>query len=101
MVPKIHAKFRRRHGVPYSIEQISGKQFRCRHCNEVFTREKHLDAHISRTLRSAEKTKAVVSPSAPALSTTIDVRVLYTYEITDRFKRQWLKLKAGDKYDGI
>lgn len=101
MVPKIHARFRTRHGVPFAIEQLSGKQFRCRHCNEVFFTEKELDRHI-RTVVSLEGKRATkVASSSPQLSTNIDVRVLYTYDILDWTKRQWLKLKKGDKYDGI
>ena len=101
MLPLIHAKFRKRRGVAYAIEQLSGRQFRCRHCNTVFFREKDLDAHIEHVLESKDKSKSRVSPEAPELSTTTDVHVLYTYEISDRLKRQWLKLKKGDVYDGI
>ncbi len=101
MLPLIHARFRKRRGVPYAIEQLSGRQYRCRHCNEVFFREKDLDSHIERVLQSRDKLKSKVSTEAPELSTTTDIRVLYTYDISDRFKRQWLKLKKGDAYDGI
>jgi len=101
MLPLIHAKFRKRRGIPYAIEQLSGRQFRCRHCNTVFFRERDLDAHIQHVLDSKEKAKSHVTHEAPELSTTVDVRVLYTYEISDRLKRQWLKLKTGDVYDGI
>ncbi len=100
MVPKIHAKFRRRHGVPYAIEQLTGKQFRCRHCNQVFRREKELDKHIAQLLKSTEKGKTRVHPASPAMSFNTDAQVLYTYDINDRLKRQWLKLKKGDLYDG-
>ena len=100
MLPLIHAKFRKRRGVPYAIEQLSGRQYRCRHCNTVFFREKDLDTHIERVLESKDKGKSRVSPETPELSTTTDVHVLYTYEISDRMKRQWLKLKRWDVYDG-
>jgi uncharacterized C2H2 Zn-finger protein len=101
MVPKIHAKFRRRHGVPYAIEQLSGRQFRCRHCNDIFLTEKELDRHVRDVVRSLNKERVKVSSASPKLSTSIDVRVLYTYDILDKMKRQWLKLKKGDEYDGI
>ena len=100
MVPRIHAKYRRRRGVPYAIEQLSGRQYRCRHCNEVFIYEKELDAHIRDVLRSAEDACKTRASGVPSLSSTISVRVLYTYDIMDRMKRQWLKLKSGDEYDG-
>jgi len=101
MVPKIHAKFRKRHGIPYAIEQLSGRQFRCRHCNKVFLREREIEAHLKGLTKSDERGKTKVSSNVPDLSTTIEVRVLYTYDIVDKMKRQWLKLKSGDQYDGI
>lgn len=101
MLPLIHAKFRRRKGVPYAIEQLSGRQFRCRHCNQVFYQERHLDAHINQVLTDEEKRKSRIDPSSPKLSSTVEIRVLYTYDIKDKLQRQWLRLKKGDVYDGI
>lgn len=101
MVPRIHAKFRKRKGVPYAIEQLSGRQFRCRHCNEVFIYEKELESHVRQVLKSKPKSSIGVSPDVPELSSTTETRVLYTYDIMDKMKRQWLKMKSGDEYDGI
>jgi len=101
MVPRIHAKFRRRNGVPYAVEQLSGRQFRCRHCAEVFLSEKELDRHIRRLIRTGREKPERVSTKAPALSSSVTVRALYTYDIMDKMKRQWLKLKRNDEYDGI
>ncbi len=101
MVPKIHAKFRKRHGVPYAIEQLSGRQFRCRHCNGIFFSEKELDRHIATIRDAKEPSSRRVSPAAPALSSSILVNVLYTYDILDKMKKKWLRLKGGDVYDGI
>ena len=101
MVPRIHARFRKRHGVPYAIEQISGRQFRCRHCNKVFIYEKELEAHVRKLLAAETRNRIAVNRAAPELSQSVDVRVLYTYDILDKMKRQWLKLKSGDEYDGI
>lgn len=100
-MPKIKAKFRRRYGVPYAVETYSGKQFRCRHCNEIFWREKELDAHI-RSVVAEKKGKTVpVHHSAPQLSANLIATLIYTYDIEDRMKKQWLKLKKGDVYDGL
>ncbi len=101
MLPKIHAKYRKRHGVPYAIEQLSGRQFRCRHCNEIFFSEKELDQHITSTKNAEGTSSRRVSPAAPVLSSSILVNVLYTYDILDKMKRKWLRLKEGDVYDGI
>jgi uncharacterized C2H2 Zn-finger protein len=101
MVPKIHAKFRRRHSVPYAIEQLSGRQFRCRHCNTIFLTEKELDRHISSLSPFADKSPAKISTKSPKLSSSVEVRVLYTYDLLDTMKRPWLRLKKGDDYDGL
>lgn len=101
MVPRIHAKFRKRNGVPYAIEQLSGRQFRCRHCNEVFLSEKELDRHIRQVLKIDGKGKSKPCREAPELSTSVNVRTLYTYDIMDRMKKRWVKLKRGDEYDGM
>jgi hypothetical protein len=100
MIPRIHAKFRKRYGIPFAIEQLSGRQFRCRHCNEVFFTEKEMDRHIKSVVRFDDKNKFRVNLSSPKLSSNIFVKVFYAYDLTDKIKRQWLKLKKGDEYDG-
>ncbi len=100
MLPKIHARFRKRRGVPYAVEQLSGRQFRCRHCNEVFFTERQLDSHVRHILLAAPKHAHNISSQSPELSSSVHVRVLYTYDIADRMKKKWLKLKPGDEYDG-
>ena len=70
MVPKIHVRFRKRMGVPYAIEQFSGKQFRCRHCNTVFFTERELDAHVRSTLSKKPGARLKLSPAVPQLSGT-------------------------------
>ena len=101
MVPKIHAKFRKRHGVPFAIEQLSGRQYRCRHCDEVFFSEKALDRHIRPLCRQEGQDPIKVSKKTPLPSSSVNVRALYTYDIMDKLQRQWLKLKGGDEYDGL
>ena len=100
-MPKISAKFRKRYGIPYAIEQFAGRQFRCRHCNEIFLSEKELDRHIKLLLKSVDNAKYRVSQFCPKLNSNMDVRFLYSYDVGDRMKRQWLKMKKGDEYDGI
>jgi hypothetical protein len=101
MVPRIHAKYRKRRGVPYAIEQLSGRQYRCRHCNEIFFSEKHLDIHIRNVSSVDDSAKKHVAPACPALSSSVLVSALYTYDLTDKMKKQWLKLKKDDEYDGL
>jgi hypothetical protein len=101
MLPKIQARFRKRQGVPYAIEQLSGRQFRCRHCNQVFFEEKDLDRHIQHILNQERVHSLKVSAAVPELSNSIEVRLLYTYDLMDKMKKKWLRLKRGDMYDGI
>lgn len=101
MVPRIHAKYRKRRGVPYAVEQLSGRQYRCRHCNEIFFNEKSLDAHINNVIAADDSAKKRISPACPALSSSVQVSALYTYDLTDKMKKQWLKLRKDDEYDGL
>jgi uncharacterized C2H2 Zn-finger protein len=101
MLPKIHARFRRFHGVPYAIERLSGKQFRCRHCNKVFFSEKELQRHIAVVQDHGEDSNHKVAQTCPALSSSISLSVLYTYDLWDRMKKEWLKLRPGEIYDGL
>ena len=100
-MPKIKAKFRRRKGIPYAIETFAGKQFRCRHCNEIFYREKELDAHLRNVIKEYNDKQIQPHRFTPKISSTVNSTVLYTYDIEDRMKKQWLKLKKGDVYDGL
>lgn len=101
MTPKISAKFRKRHGVPYAIEQLSGKQYRCRHCDKVFYREKELDAHLKQVLKTDGKSGASLAETIPEINTNINVHVFYCYDLYDKMRKKWLKLKPGEEYDGI
>ncbi len=101
MTPKISAKFRKRHGVPYAIEQLSGKQYRCRHCNKVFLSEKELDRHLEKIIQSEGKKKFPVEETAPEINSNINVHIIYCYDLYDKMRKKWLKLKPGEEYDGI
>jgi len=100
-MPKIKAKFRRRNGVPYTIENFCGKQFRCRHCNEIFFREKELDVHLRNIAKEAHGKNLQPHRLAPQLNTNVLSTLIYTFDVEDRMKKQWLKLKKGDVYDGL
>jgi hypothetical protein len=67
----------------------------------VFISEKELDHHVRQVLRTESKEKGKVCKEAPDLSTSVNVRTLYTYDIKDKMKKKWLRLKRGDEYDGI
>jgi hypothetical protein len=101
MAIRLHVKYRIRKGVPYSVEQAIGIQFRCRHCNQVYFPERELDKHIKKLLKSEPAEKIKPSPSTPKLNTAIEIRIPYIYDFTDKMRQKWLKLKEGDTYDGI
>lgn len=100
-MPKIKAKFRKRNGIPYAIEIFSGTQYRCRHCNEIFLHAKELDAHLRMVAKERKNKRFEPHRSTPALHSNVSSTVLYTYDIEDRMKKQWLKLKKNDTYDGL
>jgi uncharacterized C2H2 Zn-finger protein len=101
MMPKISAKFRRLKGMPYAIEQFSGKQFRCRHCNQVFGDEKQLDRHLEYVGKTKRSGTVAVDPHAPQLNQMLELKIGYMYDINDCMRRQYLKLKKNEVYDGI
>jgi len=101
MMPKIVVKFRRRNGIPYAIEQFTGKQFRCRHCNQVFWKESELEKHIEFISKSKKTKNLPVEPHVPELNQMLEVKVGYVYDINDCMNRRYLKLKKNEIYDGI
>ena len=98
---KIKAKFRRRNGVPYAIETFSGRQFRCRHCNEIFHREKDIDLHLRIVAQSAEGGRIQPHRLVPRIDMNVVINALYVYDVADRMHKQWLKMKKTDTYDGM
>jgi hypothetical protein len=101
MMPKISAKFRRRKGVPYTIEQFSGKQFRCRHCNKVFWEERKLDQHLEYVGTTKRTGTIAVNHDAPQLNQMLELKIGYVYDITDCTRQQYIKLNKNEVYDGI
>jgi hypothetical protein len=101
MVPKLSVKFRKRNGIPYSIEQMSGMQFRCRRCNTVFRSLKELDRHLAEELNGDPRHVNKVLPGCPNLGDNTTVTVLYALDIRDKMKKKYLRLKEGDVYDGL
>jgi hypothetical protein len=101
MVPKLSVKFRKRNGIPYAIERMSGMQFRCRRCNIVFRSLKELDRHLAEEADGDSRNVNRVSADSPNLGDNTTVTVLYALDISDRMKKKYLRLKKGDVYDGL
>jgi len=89
---KLSAKFRMKEGVPFAIETISGTQFRCGICGEIFYKRVEFDKHLS-----LEKTDDKIDIKFPQLNKNISISVIYTQDIRDRTNSLYPKLRKGDK----
>jgi hypothetical protein len=97
MTPKVKVKFRKRNNVPFAIEKLTGVQYRCRVCNEIFLEKDELDKHLEIEYQRGAKD---VSSNVPEVNSNLFVKVLYTLDLTDRMKRHYLKNKR-DQYDDL
>lgn len=100
MGPKLSVKYRRRSGVPYAVEQLAGRQYRCRHCNTVFISEKEFNQHLKVVATFANGKCLEVDSKSPVLNATVDIHVGYYYDIQDFLRRKYLRLGKNEAYDG-
>ncbi|NOX89276.1 MAG: hypothetical protein GXO77_09625 [Calditrichaeota bacterium] len=96
-MPKIKARFRKYHGIPFSIEQFTGVQYRCRVCNNIFLDKKEFTQHLQSELK--QKSSPKISKKCPKPNQNITARVLYVIDIHDLIHRDYLKLPDGVTYD--
>ena len=89
---KMTVKFRVKNKIPFSIENLSGTQFRCGLCGKIFFSRDEIDAHLS-----SEKLTNYDKLQFPELDKNISVRVIYTQDIRDLTNPKYPKLKKGDK----
>ncbi len=89
---KLTAKFRKKFGIPFSIETISGTQFRCGLCGKIFFSRNKLDEHLSH-----EKYVIGTPLKFPELDKNVVITVVYTQDIRDLTKPKYPKLKKGDR----
>jgi hypothetical protein len=96
-MPKIKARFRKYLGVPFAIEQLTGVQYHCRACNQVFLRQSEFDRH----LRSEAKKQAANSSAkeCPQANLSTLVTVLFTRDVYDQMRKDFLHLPEGVTYD--
>lgn len=94
MFPALKVKFRKRKGVPFAVERLSGVQYRCRACNELFLEKKGLDRHLEANLDAHRA--GSVSEESPKLDENLLIKAIYIQDIIDSLKRDYLK---HDEYD--
>lgn len=90
---KISAKFRVKECVPFSIETVSGVQYRCGICGKVFFKRSILDKHLI-----LENGKTINKPKFPKINSNITLNVIYTQDVNDLTNPKYPKLKNGDHY---
>ncbi|MFZ0456458.1 MAG: C2H2-type zinc finger protein [Ignavibacteriaceae bacterium] len=90
--PKLIVKFRIKDKVPFSIETLSGKIFRCGVCGKIFYSREELEHHLS-----AEKGKSYDSLQFPELDKNLEMRVIYSQDLRDLTNPKYPRLQKGDK----
>ena len=96
-MPKIDVRFRKYKEVPFSIEKLSGVQYRCRMCNRVFLDKKTLMAHLETEAQQNES--PTVHSEAPQIGQAVRVSVLYTQDVRDVLHKEFLKLAPNVTFD--
>lgn len=88
---KMTVKFRLKNKIPFSIEYLSGTQFRCGVCGKIYFSRDEIDMHLLK-----EKLNANIKLQFPELDKNLDVRVIYTQDIRDLTNPKYPRLKKGD-----
>ena len=96
MTPALKVKFRKRKGVPFAVERLSGVQYRCRACNQLFLEKKDLDAHLEAKIENHRFGKS--SDEAPEIGRNLTVKVIYILDLLDSLKKEYMK-NGRDEYD--
>ena len=89
---KLSVKFRVKNKIPFSIENLSGIQYRCGVCGRAFFSREKLDKHLLN-----EKYNDNTDLQFPEVEKNIDISVIYTQDIKDLTNPKYPKLKKGDK----
>jgi hypothetical protein len=88
---KMTVKFRLKNKIPFSIENLSGTQFRCGVCGKIYFSRVEIDGHLLREqLNENDKLQF------PELDRNLSVNVIYTQDIRDLTNPKYPRLKNGD-----
>jgi uncharacterized C2H2 Zn-finger protein len=74
MTPALKVKFRKRKGVPFAVERLSGVQYRCRACNKLFLEKDELDRHLDAKIENHRFERP--SEEAPKLNENLLLKVI-------------------------
>ena len=94
MTPALKVKFRKRKGVPFAVERLSGVQYRCRACNRLFLEKDELDKHLDAKMEGHHAGKPL--DETPKLNENLLIKVIYILDIIDSLKKEYIK---RDEYD--
>lgn len=90
--PKLTAKLRVKNKVPFAIETLTGQQFRCGVCGNIYYHREELDKHLEH-----EQGNQFKKPHFPELDRNINVSVIYTQDIRDLTNPKYPRLVRGDQ----
>lgn len=96
-MPKVKAQFRRYKDIPFSIEKLSGVQYRCRVCNKIFLEKKELMSHLESERQNPNK--SIAHPERPKPGQMVIVSALYTQDVQDLLRNEFLKLAQNVTFD--
>jgi hypothetical protein len=90
--PKLVVKLRIKDEIPFAIETLSGKQYRCGVCGKVFFKREELDRHL-RSEKFIDNQKL----QFPEFDRNINISVIYTQDIRDLTNPKFPRLQKGDR----
>lgn len=91
-VPKLTAKLRIKNKVPFAIETLSGKQYRCGVCGKIFFHREELDRHLEKEIYVNNSILQF-----PELDKNITISIIYTQDIRDLTNPKYPRLVKGDQ----
>ena len=91
-VPKMTAKLRIKNNVPFAIETLIGKQFRCGICGKVYWHRDEFDRHLEH-----EQPTGSEKLQFPELDRNISVSVIYSQDLRDLTNPKYPRLVKGDQ----
>ncbi|MFA3783260.1 C2H2-type zinc finger protein [Melioribacteraceae bacterium 4301-Me] len=77
--------------IPFAIETLSGKQYRCGVCGKIYFNRDELEVHLQK-----EKIVDYKNLRFPELDRNVTISLIYTQDIRDLTNPKYPKLVKGD-----